>query len=60
MTYCVNEYCYADMDYRGEPDIPLPVDVQWGDIGILSFFFFHIYDFLWCTSLTNMCAFDVN
>jgi hypothetical protein len=46
LTFCVDEYCYAEMDYRGDPDLPLQVDSQWGDIGMISVFVFsHIYDF---------------
>ena len=29
----IEDYSYAGTDFRGDPDIPLPVDAQWGDIG---------------------------
>jgi hypothetical protein len=55
VTFCINEYCYAGMDYRGDPDLPLPVDAQWGDIGMSSYFlFFNIYDFFYGVKSTNM------
>ena len=57
MTFYVNEYCYVGMDYQGDPDLPLPADVQWGDIGMLSYFFFLIYVIVFMVfKLTNMCA----
>ena len=42
ITFCVDEYCYARMDFHGDPDLPLLADTQWGDIGMNSFCF------LWC------------
>ena len=38
VTICVDEYCYAGMDYHGDPDLPLLADAQWGDIGMISIF----------------------
>ena len=29
----VEDYAYADTDFRGDPDLPLPIGSQWGDIG---------------------------
>ena len=40
VTFCVNEYCYAGMDYQGDLNLPLPVDAQWGDIGMFLVFAF--------------------
>lgn len=40
VTFCVNEYCYANMDYRGDLDLPLPMDAQWGTLVCFQFFFF--------------------
>ena len=39
VTFCIEEYCYAGMDFHGDPDLPLLVDIQWGDIGMISFLF---------------------
>ena len=29
----VEDYAYASTDFRGDPDLPLPLGAQWGDIG---------------------------
>ena len=29
----VEDYAYAGIDFRGDPDIPLPPGEKWGDIG---------------------------
>jgi hypothetical protein len=29
----VDDYTYAGMDFRGDPDLALPEDSQWGDLG---------------------------
>jgi hypothetical protein len=29
----VEDYAYAGLDFRGDPDLVLPEDAQWGDIG---------------------------
>ena len=39
VTFCIDEYYYAGMDFCGDLDLPLPADAQWGDIGMISFFF---------------------
>jgi len=41
----IDDYAYVGMDFRGDLDLPLPPDVQWGDIGtslfiLLIFFYF--------------------
>ena len=63
MTFCIDEYCYAGMDFRGNPGLPLPTDSLWGDIGMISFFFLsfcfcflHIYNVFGCASMINMCV----
>ena len=57
VTFYVNEYCYASMDYRGDLDLPLLADTQWGDIGMSSDFCFLIYViFLMLFKSTNMCV----
>lgn len=54
VTFCVDEYCYTGMDYRGDPNLPLPADARWGDIGmILAFVFSHIYDFFFVVCKFN-------
>ena len=39
VSFYIDEYCYTGMDFRGDLDLPLPMDTQWGDIGMISFFF---------------------
>ena len=39
VTFCIDEYCYVGMDFLGDPNLPLPMDAQWGDIGMISFLF---------------------
>ena len=29
----IKDHTYAGIDFRGDPDLPLPLDAQWGDIG---------------------------
>jgi hypothetical protein len=29
----VEDYAYAGLDFRGDPDLILPEDTQWGNIG---------------------------
>ena len=29
----VEDYAYAGIDFTGDPDLPLPLGGQWGDIG---------------------------
>jgi hypothetical protein len=29
----VDDYAYAGLDFRGDPDLVLPEDAQWGDLG---------------------------
>jgi hypothetical protein len=29
----VEDYAYVGLDFRGDPDLVLPEDAQWGDIG---------------------------
>jgi hypothetical protein len=29
----VDDYTYAGLDFRGDPDLSLPEDAQWGDLG---------------------------
>lgn len=41
ITFGVNEYYYTGMDYRGDLDLSLPTDAQWGNISM--FFKFSMY-----------------
>ena len=61
IAFCVDDYCYAGMDFYGDLDHPLTADAQWGDIGMNSFLIFdvvfdvlHIYNVFGCASITNM------
>jgi hypothetical protein len=29
----VDDYTYAELDFRGDPDLVLPEDAQWGEFG---------------------------
>ena len=29
----IEDYAYVVLDFRGDPDLALPKDAQWGDIG---------------------------
>jgi hypothetical protein len=45
----IEDYAYAGLDFRGDPDLVLPEDAQWGNIGkkytnfltFKMFFYFH-------------------
>ena len=49
----VEDYAYAGIDFTGDPDPPLPLGGQWGDIGkkqetlimenVFIFFMFYIF-----------------
>lgn len=41
----VQDSPYPEMDYRGDPDIPLWTRNKWGDLGE-SFSFWHVFNFL--------------
>lgn len=45
VTFCIDEYYYVGMDYHGDPDLPLPTDAQWGDIGMISVFCIYMFFF---------------
>ena len=51
----IEDYAYVGIDFRGDPDLPLPPGAQWGDMGkkqnlkmencvfcILMFFIFYM------------------
>ena len=41
----VEDWPYAGIDFRGDPDMPLPAGEQWDDEGMtLDLFHFHLYD----------------
>jgi hypothetical protein len=41
----VDYYSYAGLDFRGDPDLALPEDAQWGDLGkkYMHFFLFKCF-----------------
>jgi hypothetical protein len=41
----VDDYAYDGLDFRGDPDLALPEDAQWGDLGkkYTNFFFFKCF-----------------
>ena len=41
----IDDYAYANMYFRGDPDLVLPEGFHWGDLGKKDIFFFII--FLW-------------
>jgi hypothetical protein len=45
----VDDYAYAGMDFRGDPDLALPEDAQWGDLGkkYTHFLFLNVFEFLY-------------
>jgi hypothetical protein len=54
----IEDYAYAGLDFRGDPDLILPEDTQWGDIGkkvtnfssFKMFLYFIILNVFWfCT-----------
>jgi hypothetical protein len=51
----VEDYAYAGLDFHGDPDLLLPEDAQWGDLGkkytnfnLLNFFVFLTYLNVFC------------
>jgi len=42
----VDDYPYAGLDFRGDPDLVLPPNAAWGEIGEKKFFFLLFYHFL--------------
>ena len=44
----VDDYAYAGLDFRGDPDLALPEDAQWGDLGKknTNFLFLNVFEFL--------------
>jgi hypothetical protein len=44
----VDDYAYAGLDFRGDPDLALPEDAQWGDLGkkYTNFLFLNVFEFL--------------
>jgi hypothetical protein len=43
----VDDYAYAGLDFRGDPDLVLPEDTQWGDLGkkYTHFLFLNVFEF---------------
>jgi hypothetical protein len=52
----VDDYAYAGLDFRGDPDLALPEDAQWGDLGkkYMHFIFLNVFEFL---SYSNVFVF---
>jgi hypothetical protein len=44
----VEDYAYAGLDFHGDPDLALPEDTQWGDIGkkYTDFYLLNVFVFL--------------
>ena len=44
----VDDYAYARLDFRGDPDLVLPEDAQWGELGnkYTHFLFLNVFEFL--------------
>jgi hypothetical protein len=44
----VDDYAYVGLDFRGDPNIALPEDAQWGDLGKkhTNFIFLNVFVFL--------------
>ena len=68
---CIDDYAYAGVDFRGDPDMPLPEGAQFGDIGktftflifkLLNFYGFlkKLYDFFDMTSVLTKQCFHAN
>ena len=45
----VDDYPYAGMDFRGDPDLVLPPGTAWGTVGKFAKFF-DLYNFFWIFS----------
>jgi hypothetical protein len=44
----LDDYPYEGIDFRGDPDMPLPPGSAYGDIGMSkSFYIFHFFVFLY-------------
>jgi hypothetical protein len=41
----VDDYAYAGLDLQGDPDLVLPEDAQWGELGkkYTHFFFLNVF-----------------
>ena len=40
----IDDYCFADVDFRNDPELVLPPDAQWGRIGMtFKNFVFFVY-----------------
>jgi hypothetical protein len=52
----VDYYAYVGLDFRGDPDLALPEDTQWGDLGkkYTHFLILNVFEFL---SYSNVFCF---
>ena len=55
----VEDYAYAGIDFKGDPDLPLPPGAEWGDIGkkqnpkmAIVFLCFNVLYFFMCSNET--------
>jgi hypothetical protein len=61
----IDDYAYAGLDFRGDPDLALPEDAQWGDLGKKYTFcsfkcfcnFYHIKCFYVCPRTNQKISF---
>jgi hypothetical protein len=47
----VDDYAYVGLDFQGDPDLVLPEDAQWGELGkkYTHFFFLNVFvNFIIC------------
>ena len=57
----IEDYAYVGKDFRGDPNLPLPLGAQWGDIGnkknpkmVIMFLCFYILCFLCVVTRPNV------
>jgi hypothetical protein len=50
----VDDYAYARLDFQGDPDLVLPEDAQWGDLGKKYTIFFLFKCFCVFLSYSNV------
>jgi hypothetical protein len=52
----VDDYAYAGLDFRGDPDLVLPEGAQWGKLGKkYTFFFLYVFlNFIICNCFLNV------
>jgi hypothetical protein len=53
----MDDYPYAGIDYRGDPDMPLPPGSAYGDIGMKNFFFYIFHFFVFFSKKNKKCKY---